>query len=98
MVKHMILWQLNEEVENKEEVKNNAKKALEGLVGQVDGLVDLKIIIDGMPSSNADMMLDATLVDEKSLAGYQKHPLHVAAADTYVRPFTQNRMCIDFES
>lgn len=29
--------------------------------------------------------------------GYQKHPEHVKAADTYVRPYTEIRMCMDFE-
>ncbi len=50
-----------------------------------------------MPSSNADVMLDCTLESGEALAGYQKHPEHVKAADAYVRPYTEIRMCMDYE-
>ena len=41
-------------------------------------------------------MLDTAFADEAALLQYQKHPLHQAAADTYVRPYTHARMCMDF--
>ncbi|HAL20445.1 MAG TPA: stress responsive protein, partial [Ruminococcaceae bacterium] len=47
--------------------------------------------------SNADMMLITVFKDEESLKGYQKSPLHNAAADKYVRPYTAQRLCFDFE-
>lgn len=99
MVKHMILWKLNEELSpaEKETVKKNAKQALEALAGQVDGLVDIHVQIEGLASSNCDMMLDSTLRDEAALQGYQSHPLHQNAANTYVRPYTAQRLCLDFE-
>jgi len=31
------------------------------------------------------------------LKTYASHPLHVAAADTYVRPYTAVRSCFDYE-
>ena len=99
MVKHIILWQLKEELkgEEKEQVKNNMKANLEALVGKVPGLISMQIVIDGLESSNADVMLDSTLEDEAALKGYAVHPEHVAAADTYVRPFTAVRTCMDYE-
>lgn len=99
MVKHIILWQLKEELkgEEKEQVKNNMKAYLEALVGKVPGLISMQIVIDGLESSNADVMLDSTLEDEAALKGYAVHPEHVAAADTYVRPFTAVRTCMDYE-
>ena len=99
MVKHIILWTLRPElsVEEKETVKANAKRELEALVGKVEGLNDLKIYINGLDSSNADMMLDSTLEDQNALKAYQVHPAHVAAANEYVRPFTAQRLCFDFE-
>ena len=62
MVKHIILWTLNPELseEKKQEVKRGIKDGLEGLVGKVPGLLDVKVLIDGrLASSNADVMLDA---------------------------------------
>lgn len=96
MVKHVILWKLKEDV-NKEEVKANAKKALEELQGKIDGLISIKVNTCGLASSNADMMLDSLFVSEEALKAYSIHPLHQAAANTFVRPFTAERFCLDFE-
>lgn len=99
MVKHMILWKLNDGLTpaEQEQVKQNAKEALEALAGKVDGLLDIHVHTNGLPSSNCDMMLDSTLESAEALSGYQSHPLHQAAANTFVRPFTAQRMCLDFE-
>ena len=99
MVKHIILWQLKEELkgDEKEQIKNNMKAHLEALVGKVPGLISMQIVIDGLESSNADVMLDSTLEDEAALKVYAVHPEHVAVADTYVRPFTAVRTCMDYE-
>ena len=43
-------------------------------------------------------MLDSTLTDEAALKAYAVHPAHVAVADSKVRPYTQVRMCLDFEA
>lgn len=100
MVKHIILWKLKEELtdQQKAEIKRGIKEGLEGLVGQVPGLVDVKVNIDGrLESSNADVMLDSTLESPEALKGYAKHPAHVAVADSKVRPYTAARTCLDFE-
>lgn len=100
MVKHIILWKLNDELsaEEKATVKANIKEGLEALVGKVPGLVDAKVIIDGrLDSSNVDIMLDSTLENEEALRGYAVHPEHVAVADGKVRPYTVLRSCLDFE-
>ncbi len=98
MVKHIILWKLKEMSETeREQVKANAKAALESLSGRIDGLVNIKVITQGLPSSNADMMLDSTFVSEAALLAYRDHPLHKEAANTCVRPFYSERFCLDFE-
>ena len=42
-------------------------------------------------------MLDSLFEDEASLKGYAVHEKHVAVANEFVRPFTEVRMCLDFE-
>lgn len=99
MVRHVILWKLDEKLsdEKKEEVKKAAKEHLEGLVGVVPGLVEMHINIGGLASSNMDLMLDALLEDETALKNYAVNPNHVHVADTYVRPYTVVRSCLDYE-
>lgn len=100
MVKHIILWTLKAELseEDKARIKAEIKEGLEGLVGKVPGLLEAKVNIGGrLPSSNADLMLDCTLVSAEALRGYSVHPAHVEVASTKVRPFTAQRTCLDFE-
>ncbi len=99
MVKHIILWNLKDELtkEQKAEVKKEMKEGLEGLLGQISGLTEIKVLTDGLASSNADVMLDSTFEDEAALKAYAKHPAHVAVADGKVRPYTKSRACMDFE-
>ncbi len=98
MVKHVILWKLDDNLSEpqKEQVKINAKRELEGLVGKVPGLISMTINIDAIESSNADMMLDSTLESVDALNVYRDHPEHVRVANDFVRPYTVQRLCLDF--
>ncbi|MDO4334043.1 MAG: Dabb family protein [Eubacteriales bacterium] len=98
MVKHIILWQLKDEFseEEKKAIKADVKEGLESLSGKIPGLLDIRVQIEGLASSNADMMLDSSFADEASLKGYAVHPEHVKVADSKVRPFTKSRSCLDF--
>ena len=99
MVKHIILWKLKDEydAEKKEEIKQGIKEGLEGLKGQIPGLVDIRVNTRPLESSNCDLMLDSTFEDERSLTRYSAHPLHVAVATGKVRPYTATRTCMDYE-
>lgn len=100
MVKHVILWVLKDEYEGieREEIKKGIKEGLEGLKGQIPGLIDIKVNTQPLESSNCDVMLDSTFEDEKALTRYSAHPLHVAVATGKVRPFTKSRTCMDYIS
>ena len=99
MVKHVILWTLKDEFdgEKKDDIKKGIKDGLEGLKGVVPGLIDIKVNITPLASSNCDVMLDSSFEDEASLKGYAVHPAHVQVADTKVRPYTASRVCMDYE-
>ena len=99
MVKHVIFWTLKSEYSEsqKQEIKKGIKEGLEGLLGKIDGLTQIKVYTEGLISSNADLMLDSTFVDEQALKAYAVHPEHVAVADGKVCPFTAQRSCLDFE-
>ena len=99
MVKHIILWKLKDEYskEQKITIKQEIKENLEGLKGRIPGLIDIKVITEGLAGSNADLMLDSSFENEEALKLYAAHPAHVAVADRNVRPFTAERNCMDFE-
>lgn len=98
MVKHMIIWKFKEEIPNKEAKKAAIKKALEGLVGKIDGLLSMTIHTAPLPSSNGDLMMDSVFESEEALLAYRDHPLHVEVADTLVHPFMAFRLALDYEA
>lgn len=98
MIKHVILWQLREDLsdEQKTQIKQDVKAGLEALVGQVPGLLYVKVVIDPMPSSNTDIYLDSAVEDEAALEVYQNHPAHVAVKNDLIVPNAQTRLCMDY--
>ena len=99
MIRHIILWTLKPELteEEKATARQNTKNSLEALAGKIEGLVSIRVNIEGLTTSNTDMMLDSVFTDKEALARYAAHPLHVDAANTYIRPYYSERRCFDFE-
>lgn len=99
MVKHIILWNLKDELsdEEKNRVKKGIKEGLEGLFGKIEGLTEIRVNTEGLASSTADLMLDSTFESEEALRNYSVNALHQEVANTYVSPFTKQRSCLDFE-
>lgn len=97
MVKHVLLWQLKKELTDaeKKDVKDSVKYQLEKLVGVVPGLVEMKVEIDALPTSNADIFMEATCVDESALKVYAVHPEHVKVKDLLVEN-ANVRLCMDY--
>ena len=97
MVKHMIIWKIKEESENKDQVKENVKRELEALTGKIEGLIEMHIITEALPSSAGDLMMDSLFESDEALRAYQKHPLHQHVANTFVRPNMCQRLSLDYE-
>lgn len=99
MVRHVIIWTLKDEysAEEKAEIRKGIKAGLEGLQGKIPGMVSIRVLTEGLPSANADLMLDTEFENAEALKGYSVNPLHQAVANEKVRPFTKIRSCFDFE-
>jgi len=99
MVKHVVMWNFKDEVkeEEKEARKKEMKAGLESLKGKVPGLLEVSYIDKPLVSSTHDMALVTLHETKEDLAVYSGHPEHVKIADTYVRPFTKDRACLDYE-
>ncbi len=98
MVHHIVMWKFKPEVpeEKKPEIKAAMKENLCALVGRVPGLKELRFIDSPIPSSTHDIALVSVLEKEEDIAVYGSHPAHVAAADTFVRPYVTERACLDY--
>ncbi|MBE6733405.1 MAG: Dabb family protein [Ruminococcaceae bacterium] len=97
MVKHMIIWKFKEDLEDTHKLAEDIKNSLEGLVSKIDGLLTMNIIIEKLPSSSGDIMMDSAFEDEQALKDYQVHPLHLEIANNLVRPYMETRLCVDYK-
>ena len=98
MVRHVIVWTLKDEYSDSEkaEIKAGIKAGLEGLIGKIPGLVEIKVYTEGLESSSGDAMLDSLFESAEALKEYTSHPAHVEVATTKVRPFVKVRSSYDF--
>lgn len=99
MVHHIVMWNFKEDIakEDKPELMKKMETALCALVGQVPGLLTVQFVSNPISSSTHEIALVTTLEKAEDIAVYATHPAHVAAADTYVRPYVCNRACLDYE-
>ena len=99
MVRHIVLWNFNDSVkdEEKKSIKKDMKENLEGLLGQVPGLLSIKFIENSLEGSSHEIALFTEFDSEEHKKGYSIHPSHVHVANTFVRPYTADRKCLDYE-
>ncbi len=99
VLRHIILWQLHDKFseEEKTKIKSDIKRGLESLKGQIPEIIDIQVHTNGLPTSNADIMLESVFKDEDDLKAYAEHPKHISVAEIFVRPYTKSRICLDFE-
>lgn len=97
MVKHIVIWQHGDGFTDEEKRVHAAgiKRELEALAQVIEGVVSIRVVIDPLPTSNGDILLDSTFEDEAALNAYLVHPEHKRVGSTFVRPFIKNRACID---
>ena len=94
----MIIWKFKDEIADKVAAAKEIKTALEGLVGKIDGLLEMHILTERFDCSAGDVMMDSSFVDAAALDFYQKHPLHQEIANGLVRPAMQQRLSFDYEA
>ena len=96
MVRHIVAWNFKEGA-NPQEDGAKIKAVLEGLKGEIAGLVEIKVYRDLVGTSNRQIVLDSLFDDEAALAAYQVHPKHVEAA-AFVGSVTADRVCVDYHA
>ena len=93
MLRHIVLWNLKDG-----EKKENAlkiKAILEALKDCIEEIVEIKVHINELATSNMDIMLDSLFENEEALGAYKIHPEHVLAGE-FISKVTHNRVAFDF--
>lgn len=97
MVKHCIIWKLKSDLDSKQQRAEEIKAALEGLTEKIDGLMEMRILTQNLPSSSGDIMMDSLFISQDALKNYQQNPLHLEIANNLVRPSVCERLSFDYE-
>ena len=97
MVRHIVMFNFKEGFSPEENRKNaeQVKRLLEALPGVIPGIAEFNVIIDILPVSNKDLVLNTLFKSEEALAAYQVHPEHVKAV-AFIGSVMQGRVCVDY--
>lgn len=96
MIKHIVVWRVGED-NDKAASAARIKELLEGLRGQIPGLLHLEVGMNVVTDANAaDVILYSEFTDLEALKTYQAHPLHQAVVPK-VKALTTERRSVDYE-
>jgi hypothetical protein len=99
MIKHIVMWRLKDADDPAKQRAHAtaAKRSLEALAGQIEGLLAIEVGIDfSRDAHSADLVLLSEFTDRSALAGYQAHPAHLAVARE-IREIAIERRVVDYE-
>ena len=95
MVKHIVTFQLTGTADERRQVAQRFKAALEALPQQIDVLKSIEVGINENPDEQWDVVLTAIVATLADVETYAKHPAHVAAA-ALLASHKANRACVDY--
>ena len=98
MVQHIVMWKFKPEIKEEEKptLKENMKKNLLGLKEVIPEILDCKFVDAPLGTSTHDMALIINVNCPNCLKKYSESPLHQNVANTYVRPFVEQRAALDY--
>ena len=98
MVRHIVLWRLQESANGRSKAENAAevKRLLEDLNGKIPGMIKLEVGFDfSRTSESSDMLLYSEFESRAALDAYQTHPLH-EAVKPFVMAARSERRLVDY--
>jgi quinol monooxygenase YgiN len=98
MIKHIVMWRLDETAGGKTSNALKLKQLLEGLNGRIPGLLKLEVGIDfSQESESSDVVLYSEFESRQALDAYQIHPAH-AEVVPFVKSVRAERRVVDYEA
>ena len=97
MVRHIVAWNYKDGLSESENKANalKIKSDLEALVNCIEGIIELRVYVNTLPSGNRDVVLNSLFESKEALAAYQVNPEHKKVS-AFVRTVMQDRACIDY--
>lgn len=98
MIKHLVMWTLQEEAEGASAAQNAAemKKRLEALNGRIEGLQSLEVSFDIVAADpECHVVLCSVHDDVDALNFYQTHPEHQACVG-FIKKIAATRKVLDY--
>ena len=97
MLRHIITWNYGDgfTVEQNKENALKIKEGFEALNNTIDGLIEIKIYINELPTSSKDLILTSLFESTEALADYKADPNHKKVS-AFVKTVLKNRACIDY--
>lgn len=91
MVKHIVVWQMKEDVTA--EQKQEMKRKLDALISRIPRLLKIEA---GIGFNGETMSLYSEFVSKEALEVYQAHPAHQAVLG-FVKKLVASRVICDYE-
>lgn len=96
MIKHTVMWTINEDIKDKDEVFNKIKEGLEGLKDKVDVIIDINVCKNINPNEKYDIILFSTFNSLEDIEIYANNDDHNVVA-AYIKTVVCARSAVDSE-
>lgn len=98
MVKHIVLFQLNPEMEagSKQKVMDAFKAGIEALPSRIPFIRKIEVGLNANPEEQFDIALYSEFDTMDDVKAYAAHPAHVAVA-ALLKDCKKSRSCVDYE-
>lgn len=96
MVKHIVLFKLNVEGEERTQLINDFRNAIMELPKVIDVIRHIEVSHNINPAEQYDIALNSSFDTLADVATYATHPAHVAAAGL-LKGKVASRACVDYE-
>lgn len=98
MIRHIVMWKFRRDLsETPTEIANQMKSRLEGLAGQIDGLLRIEVGVNAKESASSyDAVLISDFESWEKMEAYKINPLHVVISD-YCKSRRLERVDVDYE-
>lgn len=98
MVKHIVLFQLNDAMETAEKrrVMTAFKNGIEALPAKIDFIRKIEVGLNTNPEEDFDIALYGEFDNLDDVKAYAVHPEHVAVA-ALLKDCKKKRSCVDYE-